>query len=396
MGLLAGIACMCLGGVLAGLYTVPMNRVKGWAWENVCFVYAIYGMVLFPWILVFFSVTDALRVYQEAPPAALGKAIGMGVLWGVGSTLFCLGVDALGSSLAFSIILGLTAGLGSAVPLVALHPHDIASNEGIMTWVGMAVILIGLVFLGRAGKLKEREQRGGAVVLNSAATEGTPLVLDAQHNTLEAGGARSIKPNKHKAINGTPPSSPKLSASSSLSPSSSSTFLSGLIICLFSGVFSPALNFGITFGSDITDTATRLGTPSALSNNATWSLVVGGGFIINLIWWSYQMTMNKTWGNFWLREPKAAPLHNTMCGVLAGGLWYGGNVLYGVGGQLVGDLGTVLGFPIFLSLMIITSSVAGVITGEWRGTSVRSRSHMLGGMLLLVVAVVLIGVGPIL
>jgi hypothetical protein len=37
--------------------------------------------------------------------------------------------------------------------------------------------------------------------------------------------------------------------------------------------------------------------------------------------------------------------------------------LYGAGSELVGDLGTVLGWPIFLSLMIVTSNIVGIMTG---------------------------------
>ena len=49
--------------------------------------------------------------------------------WGIGSTLFGVGTNAVGNSLGFSLILGLTATLGSAIVLVVLHPNDIATKS---------------------------------------------------------------------------------------------------------------------------------------------------------------------------------------------------------------------------------------------------------------------------
>ena len=33
----------------------------------------------------------------------------------------------------------------------------------------------------------------------------------------------------------------------------------------------------------------------------------------------------------------------------------------------MGSLGTVVGWPLFMSLIVITASIWGVLTGEWRG-----------------------------
>eukprot|EP01147_Barroeca_monosierra_P002829 gene2829-8146_t len=375
-----GIVAIIAGGILSGLYTgtsllAPMKYIKGWTWENIWFLYAIYGLVLVPWITACFTIKDVVQVYQDAPAAAIAKATGMGVIWGVGSTLFGLGVHAVGNSLAFSIILGLTSGLGAAIPLVSLHPSDVSSKEGISTWVGLGIIIIGLIFVGKAGQMKEKEQY--------QLLEMTPVLEDCITERQSIQDQHNGYSNQEDTI------SP---SAKSVSPRPS--FAIGLVICLFSGLFSPALNFGLTFGSDIKDTAAKLGTPSYLANNATWALVVGGGFIANAIWCAAKMTKSKTWKNFSSGAPNATPLRNAIIGAFSGTVWYGGNVLYGIGSDLIGDLGTVIGFPIFMSLMIITSSIAGYLSGEWYGTSKRTRWRMLMGLGFLVLAVAVMGVGP--
>lgn len=44
--------------------------------------------------------------------------------WGIGSVLFGLGCAYVGDSLAFAIILGMCATLGTAVPMLILSPED--------------------------------------------------------------------------------------------------------------------------------------------------------------------------------------------------------------------------------------------------------------------------------
>ena len=56
-------------------------------------------------------------------------------------------------------------------------------------------------------------------------------------------------------------------------------------------------------------------------------------------------------------------LSNTICCVTMGLLWFGGNMLYGIGVDLVGDLGAVVGLPIFLSSMIVSSNIAAIFAG---------------------------------
>ncbi|EDQ92293.1 uncharacterized protein MONBRDRAFT_30717 [Monosiga brevicollis MX1] len=233
---IVGILVVVLGGTLSGLFTAPMSYNKGWAWENGWLIYSIYAMLLCPWIFAFYALDDLPQVYQESPAEAIGAAIGLGCLWGIGSVLFGLGVDAVGHALAFAIILGLTSAIGAALPLVILHPDDIGSRTGIFTWVALGVVIIGLVVLAKAGARREREQKAG---------ETKPLLLNDEIAVLD-----SISHQPGHA-----------------------SFARGLIICLISGLASPCLNLGITFGDDVSKKAKDLGNSATFADNATWCLM---------------------------------------------------------------------------------------------------------------------------
>ena len=52
----------------------------------------------------------------------------------------------------------------------------------------------------------------------------------------------------------------------------------------------------------------------------------------------------------------------------------------------MGDFGTVVGWPLLMGTIIVTSNVAGVLTGEWKGAAVRVRGYLVSGMIVILVA----------
>src|SRR5207302_9998696 len=75
--------------------------------------------------------------------------------WGVGVVLFGIGINRLGMSLGFSIILGLGAALGSLIPMLVLTPGDIATRRGIPIVCGLMVVLVGIYLRGKGSGMKD-------------------------------------------------------------------------------------------------------------------------------------------------------------------------------------------------------------------------------------------------
>ena len=69
-----------------------------------------------------------------------------------------------------------------------------------------------------------------------------------------------------------------------------------------------------------------------------------------------------------------------------GAFWFGGLAVYGLGVYRMGDFGTVVGWPLLMGTIIVTSNVTGVLTGEWKGAGARVRGYLVSGMIVILVA----------
>src|SRR5579862_1580847 len=108
----SGLVVVILAGVLNGSFAAPMKRVTGWQWENTWLVFAASGLLVLPWIITSATVPNVAGVYATASPSVLIKVLLFGLLWGVGATLFGLGINRVGMALGFALILGITASFG--------------------------------------------------------------------------------------------------------------------------------------------------------------------------------------------------------------------------------------------------------------------------------------------
>jgi L-rhamnose-H+ transport protein len=331
--LLSGIAVVTLAGIVNGSFAAPMKLMSGWRWENSWLIFALSGLIVFPWIITFATVPNVAGVYAGASPSTLIKVALFGLLWGVGATLFGLGISRVGMALGFALILGITASFGSLLPLAILHPEQLGAKRGLALIAGTAVMVLGLVLLALAGRTRE-------------------------HDLGVSSGVRS-------------------------------GFTIGLVICILSGIFSSMMNFSFVFGDELRLRALQSGASNAMAANPIWALTVTGGFVANFLYCVYLLNKNHTWSVFGEGNPSVSwPL-----GIAMGLLWFGGTVIYGAGAASLGSLGAIVGWPIFMTIDIIAALFWGAISGEWKGASRRAMVYNWMGVAVLLVAIALISAG---
>src|SRR3990172_7547869 len=152
-----GILLAMVAGVMNGSFAAPVKYAKGWRWENIWAVWAVTGMAVFPWLIVFLTIPDAVSVYRSVGARNLLLPIGFGLGFGLSQIFFGLGIAALGIALNFAIAIGLSTALGSLVPLVLLQRQKVFTPQGKMILFGVALILVGIVGCALAGKIKEKQ-----------------------------------------------------------------------------------------------------------------------------------------------------------------------------------------------------------------------------------------------
>jgi L-rhamnose-H+ transport protein len=59
----------------------------------------------------------------------------------------------------------------------------------------------------------------------------------------------------------------------------------------------------------------------------------------------------------------------------------------------MGQMGAIVGFPIYMSVMIVTGNATGLITGEWKGSPRSAYGYGLLGVLALIGSIIIIALG---
>lgn len=117
MTFFAGILFVALGGVLEGLFSTPVTKVKTWEFENIWGVGSLLALSLLPWPLSYFFVNDLSQLYSAIPNSVLISVALCGIFWGIGGIYWGRAIAALGMALGVSILMGLINVFGSIVPL---------------------------------------------------------------------------------------------------------------------------------------------------------------------------------------------------------------------------------------------------------------------------------------
>ena len=154
-----GIALAVLSGLMNGTFTLPMRYLGKWSWENVWTVFVVVACLVMPVVIFFATVARPFAVLSAAPARAEWIAVGTGFAWGFGAVMFGQGVSALGISMGNTLVLAISASLGSFLPILILAPERLRQPQGEFIMLGTAVAMAGIACCGYAGLLRERSER---------------------------------------------------------------------------------------------------------------------------------------------------------------------------------------------------------------------------------------------
>jgi L-rhamnose-H+ transport protein len=326
-----GLVILIFAGAMNGSFTLPMKFTRSWAWENTWLAWTLFALFFLPPVVTFITLPNVREIYTSAGMGPVWIVAACGAGWGISQVFFGLAVDAVGIALAFSVILGIAAAVGGVVPLVRDHPDKIFSPGGLGVLAGLALVVIGVGICAAAGRKREK-------------------VL-------------GLGPQAGKASIGM-----------------------GLLFCLFSGLGSALVGIGLDNGKALIDTSVALhGNPIWAPMVAWLPLMLAGG-IPNLLFCLYLLRKNKTGHNFSLPSTGGYWLLGFVMAVF----WFGSTLMYGIAKDMFGSWGTTLAWPMFMSLIVITASVHGIRTGEWKNTGPAPLRIQLSGLTVLILAVVVL------
>jgi L-rhamnose-H+ transport protein len=332
-----GMVIILAAGVFNGSFALPMKYARNWKWENTWLVFSVVGIFFLPWFMAFRFVPRLGEVYQGVPGRVVALAVMFGFFWGIAQATYGLSLRAVGLAVAVAVVSGLTCLSGALVPLLVLNPADLLRARGVFLLCSIPILFLGLFLYMAASRYREKEQ--------------------GSKNPVEV--------------------------------SQKTSFKVGLALCVFTGVVGSCFNLGFAFSGDIINKSIESGASPATAGYGVWSLVFGAGFFPNLFYCLYRLFRNRTFTAFsqkgWLKE--------TLLAISMAVMWLSGLLLYGAGATLAGKYGTSLGFTLFIAMSVLSSTALGVLAGEWKSTSPRTRGLLALGVAALVLSVVVLNLG---
>jgi L-rhamnose-H+ transport protein len=242
----------------------------------------------------------------------------------------------VGVALTFAVVSGLCSLSGSLVPLLVFHPEDLFRPRGLLLLLSIPFLIVGLIFYAFAGRRREKEQ---AVPSAGSSPQGS--------------------------------------------------FATGMALCIFTGIFGSSYNLGFAFGGEVIRASQQHGAGPLTSTYAVWGLVLGAGFIPNLVYCIYLLMKNGTANLF----ARSGSIREAVLAIAMALTWVTAVLSYGIGATLVGDAGTSTGYMLFVAASILFANAFGLMAGEWKGASVRTRRFLFVAVAFILVAVIVLNLG---
>jgi len=325
-----GIAILIVAGVTNASFTMPMKYARKWAWENTWLAWTVFALVVLPLAAALVTIPNLSMVYRSASPDIILEVCGFGAGWGVAQVFFGLAVDMIGITLAFSIVLGTSAAVGSLVPMVSLHRESLNRAAGYAVLGSIALILVGVMLCAAAGRMRER--------------------------------------------------------ASSQSSSSQKRTSRGLLLAILCGLCASLMNFGVAFGTPLIEVARSFGASELNAINVIWLPLLLAGAIPNVVYCAWLIKRNRSGSKY-----RMGRSHWALAAVMAI-LWFGSTLLYGLAASQLGSWGPILGWPLFMSLIVISATMLGILTGEWKdGGAIPIRIQWTGVTVLVLAIFILAG-----
>ena len=358
MQVILGVLFHFIGGFASGSFYIPYKKVKGWHWESYWIVGGLFSWLIVPPLAAWLTIPGFAEIIKATGFSTLFITFFFGLLWGVGGLTYGLGVRYLGVSLGSSIILGLCMVFGALIPSIyydfsPVEGKDtfsamVSSDWGLIVLAGLVVCVLGIIICGKAGMMKE--------------------------NQLKAAGA-----DPH-----------------GMEVRTEYKFALGMFVSIISGVLSACFNFGLEAGQAMGVVANenwKAAHPGEgeflFRNNVIYVVLLWGGLTTNFIWCMILNARNKSFSDY---TNKKTPLFsNYMFAALAGTTWFLQFFFYGMGESKLGNGPS--SWILHMAFIILVANMWGIILKEWKGVSKKTARTIAVGILTIILAVIIVGIG---
>jgi len=324
---------------MAASFYAPIGKVKEWSWETTWAIAGFFSWILLPIGVSLILLPNFHDFYSALDGSLMLKVALFGAMWGVGNVSYGLTMRHLGMSLGIGVAIGVTLVVGTLVPPI-LHGQAamlIHTKSGLLTMAGIIVALIGVAIVSYAGHQKE-VQLGAEV----------------------------------KEFNVT----------------------LGLALAVMCGIFSSGFSFGLDAATPIRDAALAVGVKPLYARLPTYVLIMGGGAIVNLTYCFVRLAALKRLSlRADLSHPSPVLLKNAALAACGGIMWYLQFFFYAWGEANIPARVSYVNWMLHMSIYVLCGGLVGLALGEWKGVASRPIRLLWAGILVIIAAANLVGLG---
>jgi L-rhamnose-H+ transport protein len=328
-----------VGAASAASFYAPIEKVKKWSWETTWAVAGFFSWILLPISVSLFLLPDFRAFYGSMDGHVLLKAALFGAMWGVGNVSYGLTMRHLGMSLGIGVAIGVTLVVGTLTPPL-LHGQFallFLTKSGLLTMAGVLVALIGVAVVSYAGHQKEIQLRGEPREFN--------LKL-------------------------------------------------GLLLAVLCGIFSSGMAFAISAAEPMKAAALHLGVNPLYAALPSYVFIMGGGAVVNLTYCFVRLASKKEISlRADLAQTRPTLLKNASLAATGGVMWYLQFFFYAWGAANIPQHLAYVNWMLHMSGYVLCGGLVGLALGEWAGVGSRPIRLLWAGMLVIIAAANLVGLG---
>ncbi|GAA4820764.1 L-rhamnose/proton symporter RhaT [Algivirga pacifica] len=330
--MIEGIIWALMAGLMLGLYALPEKYTKDFAFENTWGLYFAINTFLIPNIAAFGLIDNFNDVLSAIPAGILTGMFISSFLWGIGVMMWGKAINHIGLSLGFSLFIGTIILVGSLIPFVVDGLPE--SSVLMMILAGISVVLVGVLFNGRAGILRQREE----------GEEGTKK----------------------------------------------GSMTTGIFIAVIGGLLATGFSYANTVGLPvIKDAVVANNNPAWMSAIAVMYVIYMSGGIAIALYFGWQLSAKGLWSKF--QTPSFG--RNTLLTSIMGIFNFAASATFAYAAYRLGNTGGTVGYAIFNTVSVAVAIVSGLVTKEWVSASTKAKGSLYFGLASMIVGIVIVAMG---
>jgi len=246
-------------------------------------------------------------------------------------------INHIGLSLGFSLFIGTIILVGSLLPFLV----DGLPEKRVLIPIlaGIVVVLIGVIFNGKAGLERSR------------------------NDSEDAGGKKG-------------------------------SMATGIAIAMVGGLLCTGFSLANTVGRAAIDAEALINVairniPEYIMGLSMMALIYIIGALATLSYSIWQLTAKKNWGGF---NTKHFP-RNTLMTTLMALFNFGASIAFALAAIKLGSAGNTVGYAIFNTISVAVAAIGGLVTGEWKTAPRKAKSFLYLGLAGMMGGVVIIAWG---